>query len=50
MKRANIEENTNSQTSQLENPEWLQLNHNHKNFFFLTALLRFAQYKRSIGD
>jgi hypothetical protein len=34
--------NTHSQTSQLENPEELQLHHNHKKILFLTVLLLFA--------
>jgi hypothetical protein len=37
--------NTYSQTSRLENPEELQLNHNHEKFLFLTALFLFAQCK-----
>jgi hypothetical protein len=37
--------NTNSQTSRLENPEELQLHHNHENFLFLAVLLLFAQCK-----
>jgi hypothetical protein len=32
-------------TSRLENPEELQLHHNHENFLFLTVLLLFAQCK-----
>jgi hypothetical protein len=39
----NREKNTYSQTSRLENPEELQLHHNHKKFQFLTVLLLFAQ-------
>jgi hypothetical protein len=34
-----------SETSQLENPEELQLHHNHEKFLFSTVLLLFAQYK-----
>jgi hypothetical protein len=37
--------NTYSQTSRLENPEELQLHHNHEKFLFLTVLLLFAQCK-----
>jgi hypothetical protein len=37
--------NTYIQTSRLENPEELQLFHNHENFLFLTVLLLFAKYK-----
>jgi hypothetical protein len=37
--------NTYSQTSLLENPEELQLHHNHEKFLFLTVLLLFAQCK-----
>jgi hypothetical protein len=36
---------TYSQTSRLENPEELQLHHNHEKFLFLTVLLLFAQCK-----
>jgi hypothetical protein len=36
---------TYSQTSRLENPEELQLHHNHEKFMFLTMLLLFAQCK-----
>jgi hypothetical protein len=36
---------TYSQTSRLETPEELQLDHNHKKFLFLTVLLLFAQCK-----
>jgi hypothetical protein len=38
-------EKTYSQTSRLENPEELQLQHNHEKFLFLTVLLLFAQFK-----
>jgi hypothetical protein len=38
-------ENTHSQTSRLENPEELQLHHNHEKILFLTVLLFFAQCK-----
>jgi hypothetical protein len=34
-----------SQTSRLENPEELQLHHNHAPFLFLNVLLLFAQRK-----
>jgi hypothetical protein len=34
-----------SQTSQLENPEELQLHQNQENILFLTVLLLFAQCK-----
>jgi hypothetical protein len=34
-----------SQTSRLENPEELQLHHNHEKFLFLTVLSLFAQCK-----
>jgi hypothetical protein len=37
--------NTYSQTSRLENPEELQLHHNHEKILFLTELLLFAQCK-----
>jgi hypothetical protein len=37
--------NTYSQTSRLENPEELQLHHNHKKIMFLSVLLLFAQCK-----
>jgi hypothetical protein len=37
--------NTYSQTSWLENPEELQLHHNHENFLYLTVPLLFAQCK-----
>jgi hypothetical protein len=37
--------NTCSQTSRLENPEELQLHHNHEKFLFLTVRLLFAQCK-----
>jgi hypothetical protein len=37
------ENNTYSQTSRLENPEELQLHHNHETISFLTVLLLFAQ-------
>jgi hypothetical protein len=33
------------QTSRLENPEELQLHHNHEKFLFLTVLLLFAKFK-----
>jgi hypothetical protein len=36
---------TYSQTSRLENPEELQLHHNHEKFLLLTVLLIFAQCK-----
>jgi hypothetical protein len=39
------EKNTYSQTSRLENPEELQLHHNHEKFLLLTVLLLFAQCK-----
>jgi hypothetical protein len=39
------EKNTHSQTSWLENPEELQLHHNHDKFLFFTELLLFAQCK-----
>jgi hypothetical protein len=39
------ERRNNSQTSRLENPEELQLHHNHEKFLFLTVLLLFAQCK-----
>jgi hypothetical protein len=39
------EKNTYSQTSRLENPEELQLHHNHEKILFLTVLLLFAQCK-----
>jgi hypothetical protein len=35
--------NTCSQTSRLENPEELQLHHNHEEILFFTVLLLFAQ-------
>jgi hypothetical protein len=50
VKRTKREKNTYSQTSQLENPEELQLHHNHEKFLFLTVLLLFAQCKCIIGD
>jgi hypothetical protein len=34
-----------SQTTRLENPEELQLHHNHEKFPFLTVLLLFEQCK-----
>jgi hypothetical protein len=37
--------NTYSQTSRLENPEELELHHNHGKILFLTVLLLFAQCK-----
>jgi hypothetical protein len=37
------ETNAYSQTSRLENPEELQLHHNHDKFFFWTVLLLFAK-------
>jgi hypothetical protein len=37
--------NTYSQTSWHENPEELQLHHNHEKALFLTVLLLFAQCK-----
>jgi hypothetical protein len=37
------EKSTYSQTSRLETPEELQLNHNYENILFLTVLLLFAQ-------
>jgi hypothetical protein len=39
------EKNTHSQASRLENPEELQLNHNHEKILLLTVLLLFAQRK-----
>jgi hypothetical protein len=39
------EKNAYSQTSRLETPEELQLNHNNENFLFLTVLSPFAQCK-----
>jgi hypothetical protein len=42
--------NAYSQTSRLENPEELQLNHNHEKFLFSTVLLLFALCKNVIGD
>jgi hypothetical protein len=36
---------TYSQTSRLENPEELQLHHNHEKFLFLTGLLHFSRCK-----
>jgi hypothetical protein len=33
------------QPSRLENPEELQLHHNHEKILFLTVLLLFAQFK-----
>jgi hypothetical protein len=36
---------TYSQTSRLDNPEELQLHHNHEKILFLTVLLFFAQFK-----
>jgi hypothetical protein len=39
------EKYTYSQTSRLENPEELQLHHNHEKILFLTVLLLFAQCK-----
>jgi hypothetical protein len=38
-------EKTYNQTSRLENPEELQLHHNHEKILFLTVLSLFAQYK-----
>jgi hypothetical protein len=38
-------ENTYRQTSRLENPEELQLHHNHRKFRFLTVLLLVARCK-----
>jgi hypothetical protein len=35
--------NTYGQTSWLDTPEVLQLNHNHEKFLFLTVLVLFAQ-------
>jgi hypothetical protein len=43
-------ENTYSQTSRLENPEGLQLHHNHEKILFLTVLLLFVNTKCIIGD
>jgi hypothetical protein len=40
-------ENTRSQTSRLENPEGLQVHHNHEKFLFLTVLLLFSRCKMS---
>jgi hypothetical protein len=40
---------TYSQTSRLENPEGLQLHHNHEKILFLTVLLLFAQCKMHHG-
>jgi hypothetical protein len=42
-KKREREKNTYSQTSRLENPEELQLHHNHEKFLFLTVLLLCAQ-------
>jgi hypothetical protein len=39
------EKNTYRQTSRLENPEELQLHHNHEKILFLNVLLLFAQCK-----
>jgi hypothetical protein len=39
------EKKTYSQTSRPENPEELQLHHNHETFLFLNVLLLFAQCK-----
>jgi hypothetical protein len=39
------EKKTYSQTSRLENPEELQLHHNHEKFLFLTVLSLFAECK-----
>jgi hypothetical protein len=39
------EENMRIQTSRLENPEELQLNHSHEKFLFLTVLLLFVKQK-----
>jgi hypothetical protein len=44
-KRTEREKKKYSQTSRLENPEELQLNHNYKKFLFLTVLLLFVQFK-----
>jgi hypothetical protein len=41
---------TYSQTSWLENPEELQLHHNHEKFLLLTVLLLFAQCKMHYND
>jgi hypothetical protein len=38
------------QTSRLENPEGLQLHHNHEKILFLTVLLLFAQCEMNSGD
>jgi hypothetical protein len=37
------EKSTYSQTSRLENPQELQLHHNHEKILFLAVLLLFAQ-------
>jgi hypothetical protein len=44
------EKNTYSQTSRLENPEELQLHHNHEELLFLILLLLFEKLKFIIGD
>jgi hypothetical protein len=46
MNKKRENKNTYSQTSRLENPEELQLHHNHEKFLFLTVLLLFAQCKK----
>jgi hypothetical protein len=43
MKRKMKEKNEYSQISRLENPEELQLHHNHERLMFLTVLLLFAK-------
>jgi hypothetical protein len=50
MNKKREKENTYSQTGRLENPEELQLHHNHEQILFLTVLLLFAQCKSVIGD
>jgi hypothetical protein len=45
MSREREKKNTYSQTSRIENPEELQLHHNHEKILFLTVLLLFAQCK-----
>jgi hypothetical protein len=44
MNKKREKKNTYSQTSRLENPEELQLHHNHEKFLFLTVLLLLAQF------
>jgi hypothetical protein len=43
-------EKIHSQTSRLDNPEELQLHHDHEKYLFLAVLLLFAKCKRIIGD